>query len=691
MRSIFLKSFIICFTFCCFCFGQDLSKKQVTVKCLPEGINSDYNDYAPCITPDGKIFYFSSDRKADSKGKSDVYYSEIVNGVFQPVKNAGDMFNTDDYEGAVSFTADGKTVVFAANGRKDDIGNEDIYIGDVINGKITNVKNLGPKVNSKYWDSQPSISGDGNTIFFASNRKDGIGKEDIWVTVKSPDGTFGEAKNLGEVINTDKNERSPFITSDGKYLYFSSDGLGGEGGKDIFISTFENGAWSKPVNLGTPINSKRDDCFMFFLKDSKEFYFVSDRNDGPGKLDIYKGIISTPAPVQLKLIVSVVDSITGKPLKSNVEVFLEKERIYKFDITPEKPEHTESIELNKKYLVKATSDGYTPEEMTVPISKDISYVKAVFQLAKPKPIVTEKAVEEFKLTVSFLDSLSGLPLPAVITVTDISTNAKSIINTNENDFKYSIMLPSGRDYKVEGQRLGQEIVLSEMVTSTKKNTERKVKFIFGPIILKEYNFSETSYKVPFFITGYYRPNTPENLDGIYPLTQTILKKATYIEKFEKNSERYKAYKDYANIVKEIFNAVYNYAVDTCFPYFKNNMTKNEVLEIVVIGHVDPRPMTAVYYENDEVKFEDFQDNKYSIKKNGKIDNFSLSGLRAWHSGYYLDKLFKTAAAKNKPEYDILVKNNKIRYKYIAGFINREGFNLEAQRNIRILFTRAKQK
>ena len=149
-------------------------------------------------------------------------------------------------------------------------------------------KNLGPEVNTESWESQPSISADGRTLYFTSSRPGGYGGFDIWETEKIGKDHWRKPVNLGPQINTRGNEISPFIHPDDQTLYFSSDGLPGLGGKDLYFSRKTgNGEWSKPVNLGYPINTVDDESTLVITADGKKAYFASDKLNGFGGFDLY--------------------------------------------------------------------------------------------------------------------------------------------------------------------------------------------------------------------------------------------------------------------------------------------------------------------------------------------------------------------------------------------------------------------
>ncbi len=145
--------------------------------------------------------------------------------------------------------------------------------------------NMGNVVNSKEWDSQPTMSSDGNTIIFSSTRDNGFGGGDLYITAKNKYGDWGAASNLGGTINTPFTEKSPFLSPDGKTLYFTSDGHPGHGKLDLFMSVNDGGKWSEPVNLGKPLNSDDEDSYFTIGGAGEIGYFASTRTGGLGGLD----------------------------------------------------------------------------------------------------------------------------------------------------------------------------------------------------------------------------------------------------------------------------------------------------------------------------------------------------------------------------------------------------------------------
>jgi hypothetical protein len=173
---------------------------------------------------------------------------------------------------------------------KEDEFNSDLYQSKFVDNRWTpSIPVKGIDINTKYWESHGSFSKDGKLLYFTSNRKGGIGDEDIYVSKQLDNGEWGAPRNLGKNINTSLNEDTPFITEDGKTLYFSSQGFTNMGGYDIFVSHFEGDtAWSLPENMGYPFSTTDDDLFYFPAENGRIGYLSRIMSDGNGGMDIYK-------------------------------------------------------------------------------------------------------------------------------------------------------------------------------------------------------------------------------------------------------------------------------------------------------------------------------------------------------------------------------------------------------------------
>jgi outer membrane protein OmpA-like peptidoglycan-associated protein len=230
-------------------------------------------------------------------------------------------------KGSASFTKDMQTMYFAAEYYGLGYGRYDIYrVKRTPKGWSAPI-NLGTNINTDFWESAPSISIDGNALYFCSNRPDGYGGIDIYVSYKNEDGYWEEAENLGPDINTEGDEQTPFIHGDNKTLFFASNGWPGYGGSDLFVSKKENGSWSKPINLGYPINTYDNEGSITVQSNGVDAYIASDRADSRGGLDIYKVLLAKNTRANWK------DTTPPKPVIAQVPVIVPE-----IKIIPNKPQ-----------------------------------------------------------------------------------------------------------------------------------------------------------------------------------------------------------------------------------------------------------------------------------------------------------------------------------------------------------------
>lgn len=297
-------------------FPAKSNKGNVQIENLGSEINSPGVDYAPCISADGKTLFFVSDKKGstlndNNEASHDIWKAEInnINGKVRykselidknsPNTNSG--INTKMNEGVCSFTLKDTTIFFTACDRPDGLGNCDIYMSRCKNGKWSKAVNLGPEINSEYWDTQPTVTQDKNRLYFLSNRpvpsrSEIKGKDNFDIWYSDWDyvlNQWGQAENLTQ-INTAGKEFCPFISADGTTLYFSSDSyLPNYGGLDFYKSEYNPvlKKWYAPINLGMPINTEKDEMFLSIPSSGDVIYFSSKRDDIPGKIgniDIYR-------------------------------------------------------------------------------------------------------------------------------------------------------------------------------------------------------------------------------------------------------------------------------------------------------------------------------------------------------------------------------------------------------------------
>ena len=309
-------------------------------------VNTVYDDYFPSVTADGQYIsttvllpavalFLEPELK---RYQEDIYVShwEVDDwGYSEPLDGP---LNTQGNEGSQSFSADGRYMFYVQCDNKANIGSCDIYYsirrGDVWTPPI----NLGEPANSQYWESNPSLSASGNKLYFTSRRPGGLGETDIWCVDVGIDRdgllTTSNARPLGAPVNTEKSEFAPFIHADNRTLYFASDGHNGMGGSDIFVSRLgDDGRWSKPKNIGYPVNTYGEESGFvvnglgdraYFASDNIENDVSEDNEDNPRSgLDIYE--IMLPQELRPDPIVyspgRVYNAATGRPLETMVEIF----------------------------------------------------------------------------------------------------------------------------------------------------------------------------------------------------------------------------------------------------------------------------------------------------------------------------------------------------------------------------------
>ena len=262
---------------------------------LGPAVNSKYSDFAPFISADGNSLYFCSDREGGFGGQ-DVWVSRKgPDGQWGAPVNLGSPPNSQLNEGPDTFSVDEQTMYFTGCNRKDGLGRCDIYTTHLLpDGKWSTAENLGPQVNTKYNEANASLSLNGHTLYFVSDRRGGQGGWDIWKT-DLVDQRWTEPFNLGPPINTPQNEFIAFIHCN-EDLYFSSDGHGGFGGADIFYSKKTNTGWSEPINLGPTINTPYNDMYFSLPSIGDRAYVSSNRNGGSGQEDLF--VLPIPSPLQ---------------------------------------------------------------------------------------------------------------------------------------------------------------------------------------------------------------------------------------------------------------------------------------------------------------------------------------------------------------------------------------------------------
>jgi len=342
----------------CFEFAVENEKKnagrnyQFAPKNAGDRINSAESEYFPCLTIDGKEFFFT---RALRGFDEDFFSAKLEGKDWTKAAPLGGNVNTDQNEGAQMISQDGSWLVFTACNRKDGWGSCDIYISFLTQNGWSEGINLGGKINTDQWDSQPCLSPDKRDLFFTSRRFGGYGGSDIYVSHLQSNGEWSTPENLGPTINTSSDETSPFIHADNQTLFFTSNGLLGYGGPDLYFTRKgPKGDWSVPENLGYPINTVYEEGTLFIAADAKTAYYASNRSDSKGGTDIY----SFELPENVR---------PDKTLWVKGQVFDKK-------TTKGLPSAVELIDMNTKQLItKVQTDEKGNYLITLPVGKDYAF------------------------------------------------------------------------------------------------------------------------------------------------------------------------------------------------------------------------------------------------------------------------------------------------------------------------------
>ena len=385
-------------------------------------VNSEWHDFAPVVNEDETMMIFTTRRKTGNLNQDvhtdnfpfeDIFISVKNDSTWSSAENMGETINTAFHDSNIALSADGKEL-YVYKDIED--GTSDIYLSELQSDSIwSSPKSIGPNVNSDFSEKSLSISVDGSTIFFSSDRPGGSGQLDLYYSVRDNNGNWGEAVNLGEEVNSDYDEDSPFIDYDSKTLYFSSRGGKGMGGYDIFRAEYDSASnsWGNIINLGYPINTPDDDIYFVGTKSGKRGYFASVRDDGMGYTDIYTVTVpvsdldtkdrlgpknylakgqadSTSDGTILRavnLMVEVNDYDDGTPLDAQVRLRRVSDNVV-FNVTSSEPgkyQMAVTHDQEAEYMLSMEKDGYLFKNIsiTLPASNDQSQsITRSFELSK---------------------------------------------------------------------------------------------------------------------------------------------------------------------------------------------------------------------------------------------------------------------------------------------------------------------
>ncbi len=385
--------------------------KSYNIKRLGNTINSEYTEYNPVVMADESMMAFTALKPAPGRSKNskemveNIYLSYNENGSWSQPKPLD--VNTKTNIGTAGLSADGRQmIIFISSGNN----TGSLYTIERNGDKWSNPSPLGNTINSGYLESTASITPDGKIIYFASNRRGGAGGMDLYKVEKTKNGTWGPAVSLGAAINTPANEDAPFIHPDGKTLFFTSDGDGTMGGKDIFKTEFVNGTWEKPENMGYPVNTVADDSYFTLTADGTKGFFSSDRPGGLGEQDIYAfDMPSKLVNVPLTMIKGkILAGESGEPVNTEIKVIdVDNGQKVDYVYNPDKETGNYLIILppGKNYDMIIEAEGFLPYTININIP-DQTYFYELYQKINLSPITQfEKVVgQKVSVTNAFYDT-----------------------------------------------------------------------------------------------------------------------------------------------------------------------------------------------------------------------------------------------------------------------------------------------
>lgn len=405
-------------------YSQKATKELVNIGGV---VNSEYAEYSPVISADESILIFTSRRQGTTGNKKDrdneffedIYMStKLSNGGWSDPKNIGTTINTEFHEACNGLSPDGKELYIYR-----ELNGGDIFkCTQMADGNWSKPERM-EHINTKHEEASITFSGDGKLMIFSSDRPKGNGRLDLYMCKKDEKGQWSTPVNIGNTLNTKYDEDSPFLDHEGKTLFFSSSGHNSMGGYDIFKSTYEDGKWSAPVNLGYPVNTTDDDIYYVESGDGVHGYYASVRNDGHGEKDIYM-VTNAKEP---KENVPQVDTV-AKVVEEKKDTLIAKAE------APIKEEVKPKEEPMKEELVSPAPQNEVAKET----KKEPEPIKEALVADIPPP-PTKPTFKSVTVKGRVFDSESGDPLEASVDVLDEAGKKIRQIATSPDGY-YSLVL-----------------------------------------------------------------------------------------------------------------------------------------------------------------------------------------------------------------------------------------------------------
>lgn len=460
-------------------------------------INTADDEYFPSVTADGEKMIFTR----RTKEGENFYVSNKKNNRWTNAVYLSDTLNTEYNEGAQCISQDGVYLFFTGCNRHDGKGRCDIYLSKWENGGWSEPFNIGEPVNTRAWESQPSLSASGRTLYFASNRPGGMGGYDIWKSDLKDDGSWAEPVNLGPNINTTYDEQAPFIHPDDQTLYFSSNGWPGLGKKDLFTSRLDDHKqWTKPVNMGYPINTFQEENGLTISRDGKTAYYSVERDDSFGKVDIYSFDLpeaSRPKPVTYVRGI-IIDQDSQKPLNVKVQIkdLATRKPVFDDSTDPETGAFLATMPIGGAYGLSISKEGYLlhsenfmlkDEQMSQPFSITLTLqkiglgkkevLKNIFFDTNEYVLLQESKIELDDL-IDFLSENTGLEIEMQGHTDNVgSDSANQILSENRAKSVYTYLIENGvNSARLSFKGYGASSPIADNDTEAGRKLNRRTEF-----------------------------------------------------------------------------------------------------------------------------------------------------------------------------------------------------------------------
>jgi Tol biopolymer transport system component len=443
--------------------GAVLLKNPVPLKItrLGEAINSEYDDHSPLVSLTGNRIFFTSRRPAgrdqklaDGQYPEKVFFADHDGEAFHKPEFIKAFFTRTEHKSVLSLSPDGSQIFLYKHDRQ----GKNIYVSNFRNGQWQEPEKLPFPINSQWDETHASLSSDQSTLYFTSNRPGGFGGLDIYMVKKDLYGNWGEAINLGSGINTLKDEETPMLHPDGTTLYFASEGHSSMGGFDVFFSQKEpDGKWTSAVNMGYPINSPDDDFFFVPSLDKSQAYFASYRfSDNTSRSNIYKVNFETAYSGSLAVIEGTISNSRNLP-PEHIRILVSREsdnrQVGDFRPNSSTGKYLLFLEAGQNYIIQEVSPDAFEEEKTIYIPDEIAFnssgrVVMIQDDRMLSPLVPETVLTESKVkSPDFMDAAVEPIFVRNDTVFTVQILALKVYPQAERDFFTGLDIASVTAYE----------------------------------------------------------------------------------------------------------------------------------------------------------------------------------------------------------------------------------------------------